>query len=60
MGTFAKVKQQTEGNIDEIVGTIQQGTGDTVKGGMTKMRGKAKKVTAPLHELDDNREDENA
>ena len=56
MGKADEIKQNIEGTMDEIKGSIQQSQGDTVKGGMTKMRGKLKKATAPLHDTHDREE----
>lgn len=55
MGTFDAMKQKTEGKIDEVKGDVQMKSGETVKGGMSKIKGKIKQRTADMHTTDDQR-----
>lgn len=58
MGKMDEIAQNIEGTMDEMKGNIQQSQGDTVKGGMSKIKGKLKKATAPLQNTDDAEEEQ--
>ncbi len=57
MGKLDEMKQKAEGKIDELRGEGNMQTGETVKGGMQKLKGNLKQMTAPLRS-DDDRENE--
>ncbi len=58
MTKLKKLEQQIEGTVDQLIGTIEQKNGDTIKGGIHRMEGGIKKATAPLDDLDDDKADE--